>query len=66
MLALCDGFTGYNDVTTALVVGLVNRAISCLSRCFTYLSVRVLIFLIKPVYDVRAWRSGRLMAWPGN
>ncbi|OSQ35136.1 hypothetical protein TMES_21710 [Thalassospira mesophila] len=66
LLALCDGFTGCNDVTTASVVGLVSRAISCLSPCLTDLSVRVLILLIEHVYDVRAWRSGRLMVWPGN
>ncbi|WP_157831975.1 helix-turn-helix domain-containing protein [Thalassospira marina] len=66
LLALCDGFTGCNDVTTASVVGLVSRAISCLSPCLTDLSVRVLILLIEHVYDVRAWRSGRLTVWPGN
>ncbi|WP_114090804.1 helix-turn-helix domain-containing protein [Thalassospira profundimaris] len=66
LLALCDGFTGCNDVTTASVVGLVSRAISCLSPCLTDLSVRVLILLIEHVYEVRAWRSGRLMVWPGN
>jgi hypothetical protein len=66
LLALCDGFTGCNDVTTASVVGLVSRAISCLSPCLTDLSVRVLILLIEHVYDARAWRSGRLMVWPGN
>jgi hypothetical protein len=66
LLALCDGFTGCNDVTTASVVGLISRAISCLSPCLTDLSVRVLILLIEHVYDVRAWRSGRLTVWPGN
>ena len=66
LLALCDGFTGCNDVTTASVVGLVSRAISCLSPCLTDLSVRVFILLIEHVYDVRAWRSGRLTVWPGN
>ncbi|MEQ5777599.1 hypothetical protein J4E05_18890 [Thalassospira sp. NFXS8] len=66
LLALCDGFTGCNDVTSASVVGLVSRGISCLSPCLTDLSVRVLILLIEHIYDVRAWRSGRLTVWPGN